>query len=164
MAEQGLGWTSSFGSGKGDDTISSGLEGAWTTDPIRWDNVYFELLFTYDWELTKSPAGAYQWHAKDIAEDDMPPAAHDPSTRVLPIMATTDLSLKFDPIYKEISQRFYENPDQFAWIVVVEDCQARSAPEPSRTVPAAGGVVSTVTPSLVAETCPPTPLVARTVT
>ncbi len=114
MGEQGFGWTSTFGTGKGDDTISSGLEGAWTQDPIRWDNGYFELLFKYDWELTKSPAGAYQWSPKDIATDDMPPAAHDPSKKVLPMMATTDLSLKFDPIYKEISQRFYENPDQFA--------------------------------------------------
>ncbi len=114
LTEQGFGWTSSFGSGKGDDTISSGLEGAWTADPIRWDNGYFELLFKYDWELTKSPAGAYQWHPKDIAPEDMPPAAHDPSKSVLPMMATTDLSLKFDPIYREISQRFYENPDEFA--------------------------------------------------
>jgi catalase-peroxidase len=113
-AEQGFGWTSSFGSGKGDDTISSGLEGAWTTDPIQWDNGYFELLFKYEWELTKSPAGAYQWHPKDIAEEDMPPAAHDASKRVLPMMATTDLSLKFDPAYQQISQRFYENPDEFA--------------------------------------------------
>ncbi len=114
LTEQGLGWTSSFGSGKGDDTISSGLEGAWTSDPIRWDNGYFELLFKYEWELTKSPAGAYQWHPKDIAEEDMPPAAHDLSKRMLPMMATTDLSLKFDPVYKEISQRFFKNPDQFA--------------------------------------------------
>jgi catalase-peroxidase len=114
LTEQGLGWKSSFGSGKGDDTISSGLEGAWTSDPIRWDNGYFELLFKYEWELTKSPAGAYQWHPKDIAETDMPQAAHDPSKRVLPMMATTDLSLKFDPVYKDISQRFYENPDEFA--------------------------------------------------
>ena len=114
LTEQGLGWTSNFGSGKGDDTISSGLEGAWTSDPIRWDNGYFELLFKYDWDLVKSPAGAFQWHPVNIAEEDMPPAAHDPSKKVLPIMATTDLSLKFDPVYKEISQRFYENPDEFA--------------------------------------------------
>jgi catalase-peroxidase len=114
LSDEGLGWISSYRSGKGDDTISSGLEGAWTTTPIRWDNEYFDLLFKYDWELTKSPAGAYQWHPKDIAEEDMPPAAHDASKRVLPMMATTDLSLKFDPIYKEISQRFYENPDEFA--------------------------------------------------
>ncbi len=114
IGEQGFGWTSSYGTGKGDDTISSGLEGAWTTDPVRWDNGYFELLFKYDWELTKSLAGAQQWQPVDIAADDMPPAAHDPSKKVLPMMATTDLSLKFDPVYKEISQRFYENPDQFA--------------------------------------------------
>ena len=114
IGEQGFGWTSSYGTGKGDDTISSGLEGAWTTDPVRWDNGYFELLFKYDWELTKSPAGAQQWQPVDIATDDMPPAAHDPSKKVLPMMATTDLSLKFDPVYREISQRFYENPDQFA--------------------------------------------------
>ncbi len=114
ITEQGLGWASTYGTGKGDDTISSGLEGAWTADPVRWDNGYFELLFKYEWELTKSPAGAYQWSPKDIAEEDMPPAAHDPSRKVLPMMATTDLSLKFDAVYKEISQRFYENPDQFA--------------------------------------------------
>jgi catalase-peroxidase len=114
LAEQGLGWTSRYGTGMGDDTISSGLEGAWTQNPIRWDNGYFELLFKYEWELVKSPAGAFQWHPKDIAEQDMPPAAHDPSKRVLPMMATTDLSLKFDPAYKEISLRFYENPDEFA--------------------------------------------------
>jgi catalase-peroxidase len=114
LTDQGLGWMSGFRSGMGDDTISSGLEGAWTTSPIRWDNEYFDLLFKYDWELTKSPAGAYQWHPKDIAEGDMPPAAHDASKRVLPMMATTDLSLKFDPVYKEISQRFYENPEEFA--------------------------------------------------
>jgi catalase-peroxidase len=114
LAEQGLGWRSRYGTGMGDDTISSGLEGAWTRNPITWDNGYFELLFKYDWELVKSPAGAYQWHPKDIAEEDMPPAAHDPSRRVLPMMATTDLSLKFDPAYKEISLRFYENPDEFA--------------------------------------------------
>jgi catalase-peroxidase len=113
-AEQGFGWRSSFGSGSGDDTISSGLEGAWTSDPTRWDNGYFELLFKYDWELVKSPAGAYQWHPKDIAEEDMPPAAHDPSKRVLPMMATTDLSLKFDPVYEQISRRFFENPDELA--------------------------------------------------
>jgi catalase-peroxidase len=114
LAEQGFGWTSSYGSGSGDDTISSGLEGAWTTNPIRWDNGYFDLLFKYDWELTKSPAGAHQWIPKDIADEDKPPAAHDPSKKVLPIMATTDLSLKFDPVYKEISQRFHENLDEFA--------------------------------------------------
>ncbi len=114
LGEQGFGWTSTFGTGKGDDTISSGLEGAWTSNPIRWDNGYFDLLFKYDWELTKSPAGAHQWQPVGIAEEDMPPKAHDPSQKVLPMMATTDLSLKFDPVYREISQRFHENPDQFA--------------------------------------------------
>jgi catalase-peroxidase len=114
IAEQGLGWTSSYGSGKGDDTISSGLEGAWTSNPIVWDNGYFELLFKYEWELTKSPAGAFQWAPKDIQDEDLVPAAHDPAKKVLPVMATTDLSLIHDPVYKEISTRFYENTDQFA--------------------------------------------------
>jgi catalase-peroxidase len=114
LEEQGFGWTSTFGTGAGGDTITSGLEGAWTADPIRWDNGYFHLLFTYDWELTKSPAGAHQWAPKDIAEADMPPDAHDPSRKVLPMMATTDIALKVDPVYREISQRFHEHPDQFA--------------------------------------------------
>jgi catalase-peroxidase len=114
LAEQGLGWTSTFASGMGDDTITSGIEGAWTADPIRWDNGYFDLLFRYDWELAKSPAGAWQWHPKDIAEDDMPPAAHNPSKKVLPMMTTADMALKMDPIYHDISKRFHENPDQFA--------------------------------------------------
>jgi catalase-peroxidase len=114
LAEQGFGWTSSFGSGMGGDTITSGIEGAWTTNPIVWDNGYFELLFKYDWELTQSPAGAYQWKPKDIAEADMPPAAHDASAKELPMMTTADMALKVDPIYSEISRRFYEHPDQFA--------------------------------------------------
>ena len=114
LAEQGLGWANRFGSGKGDDTITSGLEGAWTANPIVWDNGYFELLFSYEWELTKSPAGAYQWTPKDIAEKDMPPVAHDPSRREAPMMATTDLALIEDPIYREISERFFRNPDEFA--------------------------------------------------
>ncbi|MGA1557146.1 MAG: catalase/peroxidase HPI [Ilumatobacteraceae bacterium] len=114
LAEQGFGWTSSFGSGKGDDTISSGLEGAWTTNPIKWDNGYFDLLFKYDWELTRSPAGAQQWQPIGITEDDMPPAAHDPSKKVMPMMATTDIALKVDPVYKEISERFHQNPAEFA--------------------------------------------------
>jgi catalase-peroxidase len=114
LVEQGLGWTSSYGSGKGDDTITSGLEGAWTADPIRWDNGYFDLLFRYDWELTRSPAGAYQWQPKGITEADMPPAAHDPSTKVLPMMSTADMALKVDPVYEEISRRFHEHPEQFA--------------------------------------------------
>jgi catalase-peroxidase len=114
LAEQGLGWTSDFASGMGDDTITSGIEGAWTTDPIRWDMGYFELLFKYDWELVKSPAGAWQWQPKDIAEEDMPPAAHDRSKKVLPMMTTADMAMKMDPIYHDISKRFHENPDQFA--------------------------------------------------
>ncbi len=114
LAEQGLGWTSSFGTGMGDDTITSGLEGAWTANPIEWDNGYFDLLFKYDWELGKSPAGAYQWHPVDPEEDAMVPKAHDPSQKVPVMMATTDLSMIKDPVYLEISKRFHENPDQFA--------------------------------------------------
>ena len=114
MAQQGLGWKSTFGTGIGDDTISSGLEGAWTADPIRWDNGYFDLLFKYDWELTRSPAGAQQWAPKNVEEQDLAPQAHDPSKRVPTMMSTADLALKVDPVYKEISQRFHQNPDQFA--------------------------------------------------
>jgi catalase-peroxidase len=114
IVEQGLGWTSSFGSGMGSDTITSGLEGAWTPDPIRWDNGYFEMLFKYEWELTKSPAGAHQWTPKDVEDQDLVPDAQDPSKKYAPMMATTDLSMIVDPVYKEISKRFYENPDEFA--------------------------------------------------
>jgi catalase-peroxidase len=114
IVEQGLGWTSSFGSGMGSDTITSGLEGAWTPDPIRWDNGYFEMLFKYEWELTKSPAGAHQWTPKDVEDEDLVPDAQDPSNKYAPMMATTDLSMIVDPVYKEISKRFYENPDEFA--------------------------------------------------
>jgi catalase-peroxidase len=114
IVEQGLGWTSSFGSGMGSDTITSGLEGAWTPDPIRWDNGYFEMLFKYEWELTKSPAGAHQWTPKDVEDEDLVPDAQDPSKKYAPMMATTDLSMIVDPVYKEISKRFYENPDEFA--------------------------------------------------
>jgi catalase-peroxidase len=114
LHEQGFGWTSSFGSGKGDDTITSGLEGAWTTNPIQWDNGYFDLLFKYDWELTKSPAGAHQWKPIGITEEDMPPAAHDPSKKVMPMMSTADMAMKVDPVYREISERFHQNPDQLA--------------------------------------------------
>ncbi len=114
LEEQGFGWKNSFGSGKGDDTITSGLEGAWTNDPIRWDNGYFENLFGYEWELTTSPAGAKQWTPKDPAAQGTVPAAHDPSRREAPMMATTDIALIVDPVYKEISKRFHENPDQFA--------------------------------------------------
>ena len=114
IEEQGFGYTSSFGSGKGGDTITSGLEGAWTNDPIRWDNGYFENLFTYEWELTKSPAGAHQWAPKNPEAQGMVPDAHDPSKRQAPIMLTTDISLIVDPVYKEISKRFYDNPDELA--------------------------------------------------
>ncbi len=111
---QGLGWKSSFGTGSGDSTISSGLEGAWTTTPVSWDNTFFDLLFTHEWELTKSPAGAFQWKPKDGAGADSVPDAHDPSKRHAPTMLTTDLALRFDPIYGAISKRFHENPQEFA--------------------------------------------------
>jgi catalase-peroxidase len=114
LAEQGLGWKNSYGSGKGVDSYTSGLEGAWTNDPITWDNGYFENLFGYEWELTKSPAGATQWMPKNPAARDTVPDAHDPSRRHAPMMATTDIALITDPVYKEISRRFYENPDQLA--------------------------------------------------
>jgi len=112
--EQGLGWKNSFGTGKGSDTITSGLEGAWTTDPAKWDNNFFDNMFKYEWELTKSPAGAHQWTPKDPAAAGTVPDAHDPSKRHAPIMLTTDLALKMDPNYGPISKRFHENPDQFA--------------------------------------------------
>jgi catalase-peroxidase len=110
----GLGWRNTFGSGKGKDTITSGLEGAWTPTPIRWDNSFFETLFGYEWELTESPAGAKQWKPKGGAAADAVPDAHDPSVRHAPMMATTDLALRFDPVYEPISRRFFENPDQLA--------------------------------------------------
>jgi catalase-peroxidase len=114
LAEQGLGWSSTYRSGKGGDAIGSGLEGAWTTNPIRWDDGFFDLLLRYEWELTKSPAGAYQWAPKGMDEADMPPAAHDASKKVLPMMATTDLALKLDPVYRPISERFHRDPAHFA--------------------------------------------------
>ena len=114
IEQMGLGWTNTHGSGMGQDTITSGLEGAWTTNPIKWDNGYFELLFKYDWELGKSPAGAHQWYAKDQKEEDMAPSAHDPSKKEPTIMATTDIALKTDPSYKKISEHFLNNPDEFA--------------------------------------------------
>ena len=114
IEQMGLGWTNAHGSGLGQDTITSGLEGAWTTDPIKWDNGYFELLFKYDWELGKSPAGAHQWYAIDQKEEDMAPSAHDPSKKEPTIMATTDIALKTDPSYKKISEHFLNNPDEFA--------------------------------------------------
>ncbi len=114
LHEQGFGWRNNLGSGMGVDTISSGLEGAWTPNPIVWDNGYFDMLFKYEWELTKSPAGAFQWTPKDVEEEDLVPDAHDPATKHPPMMATTDVSLKVDPVYKQISERFHKNPDQFA--------------------------------------------------
>ena len=114
IEEQGLGWNNTFGSGKGVDTISSGLEGAWTTNPVKWDNNYLENLFGYEWELTKSPAGAHQWTPKNGAGAGTVPDAHDPSKKHPPIMFTTDLSLRIDPDYEEISRRFLEHPDQLA--------------------------------------------------
>ncbi|AJC65811.1 MULTISPECIES: catalase/peroxidase HPI [Dickeya] len=114
IEEQGLGWKSSFGSGKGGDTISSGLEVTWTQTPTQWSNYFFQNLFGYEWELTKSPAGAHQWRPKGGAGAGEVPDAHDPSKRHVPSMLTTDLSLRVDPAYEKISRRFYENPDQFA--------------------------------------------------
>ena len=114
IEEQGLGWKSSYGSGKGGDTIGSGLEVTWTTTPTKWSNNFFENLFGYEWELTKSPAGAHQWKPKDGAGAGTVPDAHDPSKRHAPSMLTTDLALRFDPVYEKISRRFHENPDQFA--------------------------------------------------
>jgi catalase-peroxidase len=114
MAEQGLGWTNKFGSGVGVHTTTSGLEGAWTPTPIEWDNSYFDTLFGYEWELGKSPAGAYQWHPKDGAAADAVVDAHDPTKRHAPMMLTSDLALRVDPIYEPISRRFHENPQEFA--------------------------------------------------
>lgn len=114
IAEQGLGWSNNFGSGKGDDTISSGIEGAWNPTPTQWDMGYFDTLFGYDWNLVKSPAGAYQWVPSDPAAAEAVPGAHDPSKRQAPIMTTADLSLRMDPIYKPIAKHFHENPEEFA--------------------------------------------------
>ena len=114
LEEQGLGWKNSFGSGKGVHTITSGLEGAWTTAPTKWDNNFFENLFNYEWELVKGPGGAWQWTPKDESAQSTVPDAHDPSKKHAPMMLTTDLSLKADPIYAQISKRFYENPAEFA--------------------------------------------------
>jgi catalase-peroxidase len=114
LEEQGLGWKNSFGTGKGADTITSGLEVTWTTTPTQWSNNYFENLFGYEWELTKSPAGANQWRPKNGAGDGTVPHAHDKTKRIAPSMLTTDLALRFDPAYEKISRRFLANPDQFA--------------------------------------------------
>ena len=114
IEEMGLGWKSRHGSGKGNDTISSGLEGAWTPNPTQWDMGYFDMLFGYEWELTKSPAGAWQWVPKDVADKDLAPSAHDPSKRVPTMMTTADMAMRMDPIYEPISRRFHENPEEFA--------------------------------------------------
>lgn len=114
IEEQSMGWNNTFGSGNAGDTITSGLEGAWTTTPTQWSNNFFENLFGFEWELTKSPGGAHQWKPKGGAAADTVPDAHDPSKRHAPTMLTTDLALRFDPAYEKISKRFHENPDQFA--------------------------------------------------
>jgi catalase-peroxidase len=114
IEEQGLGWKSSFCSGKGNDTITSGIEGAWTPKPTQWGMDYFHMLFDYDWDLVKSPAGAWQWVPINPDKNDLAPAAHDPSKRVTTIMTTADLSLRMDPIYRKISKRFRDNPEEFA--------------------------------------------------
>ena len=114
IEEMGLGWKNAHGTGKGGDSITSGLEGAWTANPIQWDNGYFDLLLGYEWELVKSPAGAHQWKAVDPEEKDMAPDAEDGSVRVPTMMTTADMAMREDPIYREISKRFHENPDEFA--------------------------------------------------
>ena len=114
IEEMGLGWISTYGSGKGSDTITSGVEGAWTANPTQWDNGYFDLLLGYDWELTKSPAGAHIWHAVNPKDADLAPDAEDSSIRVPTMMTTADMAMREDPIYREISERFHKNPDQLA--------------------------------------------------
>jgi catalase-peroxidase len=114
IEEQGFGWKNTYGSGKGGDAITSGLEGAWTTNPVKWDNNFLENLFRFEWELTKSPAGAHQWTPKDASAKGTVPDAHDPAKRHAPTMLTTDLSLRMDPVYAPISKRFLDHPDQFA--------------------------------------------------
>ncbi|MEU6623929.1 catalase/peroxidase HPI [Streptomyces litmocidini] len=114
MEQQGLGWRNSYGSGKGADALTSGLEGAWTNEPTKWDNGYLDNLFRYEWELTTSPAGAQQWTPKDASAKDTVPDAHDPSKRHAPMMLTTDLALRMDPVYAPIAKRFHENPDELA--------------------------------------------------
>ena len=114
IEEMGLGWRNALGTGKGSDTTTSGIEGAWKPNPTRWDNGYFDMLFGYEWELTKSPAGAHQWTPKNCKPEHLIPDAHDPSKKHPPMMTTADLSLRFDPIYEPIARRFWQNPDQFA--------------------------------------------------
>ena len=114
LEAQGLGWISSYRSGKGDDAITSGIEGSWTPNPTKWDMGYFDMLFGYDWDLVKSPAGAWQWVPVNPAEKDLAPAAHDPSKRVTTIMTTADMAMRMDPIYGPIARRFHKNPEEFA--------------------------------------------------
>lgn len=114
LEAMGFGWLSTYKSGKLDDAITSGIEGAWTPNPIQWDNGYFDMLFGYEWELVKSPAGAWQWHPKDVDEAHMAPAAGDPSKKVTTMMTTADMAMRMDPIYEPISRRFHENPEEFA--------------------------------------------------
>ncbi|MEP1741640.1 MAG: catalase/peroxidase HPI [Kangiellaceae bacterium] len=114
LEEMGFGWKNKLGTGKGDDTTTSGIEGAWTANPIQWDNGYFELLFGYDWELEKSPSGAWQWTPIDVKDEHKAPKAHDASTKVKTMMTTADMAMRKDPAYEKISKRFYENPEQFA--------------------------------------------------
>jgi catalase-peroxidase len=114
LEDQGLGWKSKFGSGKGIDTITSGIEGAWKPNPTKWDMGYLTTLFKHEWELVKSPAGAHQWLAKDVADEDMVVDAHDPSKKHRPMMTTADLALRFDPIYEPIARRYLDNPEEFA--------------------------------------------------
>ena len=114
MEEMGLGWKNSYETGKGGHTITSGIEGAWTANPTQWDNGYFDILFGYEWELVKSPAGAYQWHPINPKEEDMAPDAHDSSKKVTTMMTTADMAMREDPEYRKVSKRFHENPDQFA--------------------------------------------------
>ena len=114
LEEQGLGWRNRLGTGKGGDTITSGIEGAWTPNPTEWDMGYFGMLFGYEWECVKGPGGAWQWHPKDIDEKDMVPDAHDPSKKHRPMMTTADMSMRMDPTYEKISRRFWKNPDEFA--------------------------------------------------
>ncbi len=114
IEQQGFGWANRFGTGKGGDTITSGIEGAWSPNPTQWDHSYFEMLFGYDWNLTKSPAGAWQWEPVNVADKDLAPAAHDPAKRVKTMMTTADLALRFDPAYNQIARRFQQNPQEFA--------------------------------------------------
>ena len=114
IEQLGLGWKNAFGTGKGVDTTTSGIEGAWTRTPIKWDNTYFDTLFGYEWELTHSPAGAQQWTPSNPEAQGTVPDAHDPSRTHAPMMTTADMALRMDPAYERISRRFYENPTEFA--------------------------------------------------